>query len=51
MKDRKNKEIGEDATQYGEFISSFFSWTNPEEQKKKVKELEKITKKEENNKK
>lgn len=38
------KEIGEDATQYGEFISSFFEWISPEEQKKQAKKLENITK-------
>ena len=38
------KEIGEDATQYGEFISSFFGWISPEEQKKQAQKLEDITK-------
>lgn len=47
MKDKKNKEIGEDATQYGEFVSSYFSWVTPEEQRKRTKEIEKMTKKEE----
>ena len=40
------KEIGEDATKYGEFVSSYFGWITPLEQKKKVGELEKVTKKE-----
>ena len=51
MSDNKKKiqekityEIGEDATQYGEFISSYFAWVSPSEQKEKVKELENITK-------
>ena len=38
-------EVGEDATKYGEFISSYFDWNTLEEQKKKVNKLEKITKK------
>ena len=29
-------EVGEDATKYGEFISSFFDWNTLENQKKKV---------------
>ena len=36
-------EIGEDATKYGEFISSYFAWITPEEQKKKVEKLQEIT--------
>ena len=44
-KNNKNKEIGEDATQYGEFVSSFFSWVTPKEQKEIVKKLENMTKK------
>ena len=40
------KEIDrEDSTQYGEFISSFFSWIPLSEQKEKTKKLENITKK------
>lgn len=39
-------EVGEDATKYGEFISSYFAWVSLPEQKEKVEELEKITKKE-----
>ena len=38
------KENAEDSTKYGEFISSFFSWVSPEEQKENAKKLEKITK-------
>ena len=41
-------EVGEDATKYGEFISSYFHWLEPEEQKRKAKTLEEIT--DENNK-
>lgn len=39
-------EVGEDATKYGEFISSYFAWVSLPEQKEKVGELEAITKKE-----
>ena len=42
-----NKEIGEDTTKHGEFISSFFNWKTIKEQKKIVDKLENITKKEE----
>lgn len=51
-KDQKEKqveygiaEVGEDATKYGEFISSYFAWVSLPEQKEKVKELEDMTKK------
>ena len=52
--ERKNKEkqieysvaeVGEDATKYGEFISSYFAWVSLPQQKEKVKELQNITKK------
>lgn len=43
-------EAGEDATQYGEFITSYFAWVPPEKQKEKVKQLENITKKNSKNK-
>ena len=36
-------EIGEDATKYGEFISSYFRWVSPKQQKEKVEELENMT--------
>lgn len=39
---RKNKK--ENTTQYGEFISSYFSWITPEAQKKRGEELENISK-------
>ena len=42
----ENKTENEDATKYGEFISSFFSWNTLEGQKEKVEKLEKITSKE-----
>lgn len=38
-------EVGEDATKYGEFISTYFAWVSLPEQKEKVKKLEDITKK------
>ena len=37
-------EVGEDATKYGEFISSYFAWVSLPEQKKKVEELQEMTK-------
>ena len=42
-----NAEVGEDATKYGEFISSYFAWVSLPQQKEKVEELENITKKNE----
>lgn len=43
-------EVGEDATKYGEFISTYFAWVSPAEQKEKVEELEDMTKKKKNEK-
>ena len=40
-------EVGEDATKYGEFISSYFAWVSLPQQKEKVEELQDRTKKEE----
>ena len=40
-------EVGEDATKYGEFISSYFAWVSLPNQKDRVEELENITKKRE----
>lgn len=37
-------EVGEDATQYGEFVSSYFAWIPLPEQKEKAEELSKMTK-------
>ena len=39
-------EVGEDATKYGEFISSYFAWVSLPEQKEKAEKLEDITEKE-----
>ena len=36
----KNKGIVEDATEYGEFISSFDAWLTPEEQKRNAERME-----------
>ena len=38
-------EVGEDATKYGEFISSYFAWLTLEKQKEKAKDMDKITRK------
>lgn len=42
-------EVGEDATKYGEFISSYFAWVSLPQQKEKVEELQDITKEKEDN--
>lgn len=41
--DVSSMELGEDATKYGEFISSFFEWNTLNEQKRKAERLENIT--------
>ena len=55
MSDRKDKEkqveyaaneIGEDATKYGEFISTYFAWVSLPEQKEKTEKMQNMTKKE-----
>ena len=55
MNDRKDKEeqveygiseIGEDATKYGEFISTYFAWVSLAEQKEKTEKMQNMTKKE-----
>jgi hypothetical protein len=40
-----NKEIEEDNTKYGEFISSYFMWLSPSEQKERARRLQNMTKK------
>ena len=40
-------EVGEDATKYGEFISTYFAWVSLPKQKDRVEELENMTKNEE----
>lgn len=47
-KSKIKTEIGEDATEYGEFISSFFAWETLQGQKEKVKKLENVTKNDKN---
>ena len=37
----------EDATKYGEFVSSYFAWLTLDRQKKKAKEMESMTKRKE----
>ena len=47
--DKKQKqthpEVGEDATQYGEFVSTYFAWIPLPKQKEKAAEMADITKK------
>ena len=38
-------EVGEDATKYGEFVSSYFAWIPLPKQKERANELDKMTKK------
>ena len=40
----KGKAIIEDSTEYGEFIATFDAWMTPEEQKRRAKYLEDISK-------
>lgn len=42
--DVSSVEVGEDATKYGEFISSYFAWVSLPEQKAKVEKIENMTK-------
>lgn len=42
---KNNIKEKEDATKYGEFVSSYFSWITLDQQKKKANELENSTKK------
>ena len=39
-------EVGEDATQFGEFVSSYFAWVPLPDQKEKADEMAKMTEKE-----
>ena len=41
-KQNEKYEIGEDATRYGEFITSYFAWLPLSVQKEKVENLENI---------
>ena len=44
---QSHPEVGEDATQYGEFVSSYFAWIPLSKQKENAKRLQNITKKKE----
>ena len=51
LQEEEGNEVGEDATKYGEFISSYFAWVSLPDQKEKVDKLEKVTKKQKEEKK
>ncbi len=42
-KEKYDIELGEDITKYGEFISSYFAWISPSEQKERAIELQNMT--------
>ena len=42
---KNSSEHYEDATQYGEFVTSYFAWLPPEKQKERAKEIDDMTKK------
>lgn len=44
-KDHKqaHPEVGEDATQYGEFVCSYFAWIPLQDQKEKAEKMAKMT--------
>lgn len=42
--EERKRETGEDATKYGEFVSSAFAWKSLKKQKSIVEKLENITK-------
>ena len=42
-------EVGENATQFGEFVSSYFAWVPLPDQKEKAEKMANMTKKEKNN--
>ena len=44
--EQTHPEVGEDATQFGEFVSSYFAWVPLPEQKEKADEMANMTKKE-----
>lgn len=45
---QEEPEVGEDTTQYGEFVSSYFAWIPLPSQKEKSKKMVNMTKKEKN---
>ena len=40
-----NSEVGEDATKYGEFVSSYFAWLTLDKQKENAENMAEMTKK------
>ena len=47
MDEKQNQthpEVGEDATQYGEFVSTYFAWVPLPDQKEKAEDMAKMTK-------
>ena len=49
-KESKESEMWEDATKYGEFISTYFAWVSLPEQKEKTEKMQNMTKKEDKDK-
>lgn len=49
-KKRYNLKEKEDATKYGEFVSSYFAWLTLEQQKENAEELAQMTKQDESDK-
>ena len=45
---KKDEDKIEDATKYGEFVSSYFAWLTLDGQRERAKQLDKMTKKEKN---
>ena len=45
MKKSEDELKKENTTKYGEFVSSYFEWITPDEQRQKAKELEQLGKK------
>lgn len=43
--EQTHPEVGEDATQYGEFISTYFAWIPLPEQKENAERMAQMTKK------
>ena len=41
--EQTHPEVGEDATQYGEFVSTYFAWIPLPKQKEKAEEMAKMT--------
>lgn len=46
MKEEIGEIEGEDTTKYGEFVSSYFAWLTPEDQKRQAGRMEEMTKEE-----